>query len=678
MAEIRCTNCGTVNPAGAKVCKSCRADLVAQSGDSGLPDWLSGLSSDDTLPSQPASDLPDWLSRLGSPSPSELSGATPSAEPPSGAPVPDWLSEITPRDKGDATVPDWTEELGITAAKAEEPTQPPATDEPEWLRRVRARQQAEQSQPAEDFFSAEPPPSAGAAAPEEGLPDWLSRMGQSEAPASRQEAFTGAQPFAQFEPSEEPPAPAAGAEGLPDWLAGLGEAASPPPASSSTPAFTPAFTSDADLEDFILDASAESETPPAVSAEPAELPEWVSQLSPDQELPEPARPVESAAEPELPPAQLPSWLEAMRPVESAAPIVSFRDEKDTYVESAGPLAGLRGVLPAEAEVARQRKPPTYSVKLQVSEAQQAHLAMLDALLKSEGQAKPIASAGGIAALPLLRVVIALALALAVFWTLWSDLDMVAMPSPDKTPAEVGDLINWVNALPPQSPVLVAFDYEPALSGEMDAAAKVVIEDMMGRQAHFVTLSTSPLGPMVAEHLFGLIAETQQVTYPHRTNLGYLPGGPSGLFGFAANPRSAIPLGLSGGDDWQTPPLQAVHSIADFAMLLVITDNADTARQWIEQVRPWLGDKPLTMVVSAQAEPLVRPYYHTGPKQVNGLVVSLMGSSAYEARRGLLGLTRAYWDSFSATILVTLFLVLLGGSINLLLAWLAERKQTGAV
>ena len=68
------------------------------------------------------------------------------------------------------------------------------------------------------------------------------------------------------------------------------------------------------------------------------------------------------------------------------------------------------------------------------------------------------------------------------------------------------------------------------------------------------------------------------------------------------------------------------------MVLVITDDADTARGWIEQVQPKLVDPlsptPMTMVVSAQAEPLVYPSYLPFPKQVDGLVSGIAGGAYF--------------------------------------------------
>ena len=107
---------------------------------------------------------------------------------------------------------------------------------------------------------------------------------------------------------------------------------------------------------------------------------------------------------------------------------------------------------------------------------------------------------------------------------------------------------------------------------------------------------------------------------------------------------------------------------------MITDNPDTARAWIEQAEPVLEPSPLLMVVSAQAEPMIRPYYDSG--QVQGMVTGLAGGAAYENKRGRSGLASEYWDAFSLSLLVATILILIGGLVNASLSSLARNKRKG--
>jgi hypothetical protein len=122
----------------------------------------------------------------------------------------------------------------------------------------------------------------------------------------------------------------------------------------------------------------------------------------------------------------------------------------------------------------------------------------------------------------------------------------------------------------------------------------------------------------------------------------------------------MPLALDGKSPWQGSPLQDVTAVKDFALTIVITDNPDDARAWVEQVGPALENQPLTMVISAQAEPMVRPYVESNPPQISGLVIGLSGGASFEDLNGRKGLGQTYWNAFSLGLIAAVLLILVGG------------------
>ncbi len=134
--------------------------------------------------------------------------------------------------------------------------------------------------------------------------------------------------------------------------------------------------------------------------------------------------------------------------------------------------------------------------------------------------------------------------------------------------------------------------------------------------------------------------------------------------------------------WDTEPLNQIKEIKDFAMVLVITDDPTTAGSWIEQVQPYLVDKdnaensvPFTMVISAQAKPLVFPYYDISPKQVSALVSGLSGGASYETINVRDNIASQYWDGFGNGLSVTIAVVLFGGLFSLIQGLRNSRKKT---
>lgn len=145
------------------------------------------------------------------------------------------------------------------------------------------------------------------------------------------------------------------------------------------------------------------------------------------------------------------------------------------------------------------------------------------------------------------------------------------------------------------------------------------------------------------------------------HLGYLSGGPTAVQIFAAAPRDAVRKGFDlpkaeDGEDvcggWDCPILSGVEHLSDFGMVAVITSGTENARIWAEQAHPYMGQVPLIMVLSAGAEPLIRPYYEALQPQVNGILSGLPDAVAYEQANVMPGEARSRWNPFGAALGVT--------------------------
>jgi hypothetical protein len=623
--------------------------------------WLAGERE-----ASPADDIPDWLqsSAESSESQEEVSGGPSGVsqgtegeseeewperlkrdeeeaeEPQEEAPA--WLAEGEPEAVPVEAMPDWLQ--------PEEADLGPVDEIPDWLSEVSDQEETPETVPAEL--------AAG------DLPDWLAdldqKVGADEAEAVAAAETTG--------PAAEP------AQELPDWLAGVGPAVAglteEPLEEMPDSAIAP--------PDTFADDEEEIPSYPIEGSYEQEVPDWLADIKASEVGLEPAE--EKLAGPkdaDLAPAELPSWLEAMRPVE-AETATEILDERDRQVVGAGPLAGLRGVLPAEPEISKVQKPPAYSVKLQVSDMQHERASMLEELVHAEGISRPIPKRPLVSSQNLLRIVFALVLFLAILWPLVTEGPLAPVPVFAPETGAANQLIGQINS---QDPVLVAVDYQPGLSGEMDAIASALLDHLMLRGAYLTLVSTTVSGPIQAEHVVTITNQQFGHSYlgaGEFTNLGYIPGGPTGLISFASNPRAMMTYALDDGRPaWENSPLQSVQNLADFALVTVITENPETARAWIEQVQPELDATPLIMAISAQAEPMVRPYYEAFPKQVQGMVVGLAGSVTYESLMGHQGLSHSYWNSFGIGLLVAIALIFIGGVFNMIPILSRGRRKNSA-
>ena len=672
----------------------------------GRPDWSQPAeASPDQAVSSPQEDLPDWLSSASSTS------AAPEPLAPDQGGVPSWLmddqSDSAPQHKpaespAEGNVPAWL--AGFDAVQP--PTQPPAQaqppaadneDLPAWMRG--------------DFGAEEAASSPQPEQPSGELPGWFSTFDETSAgePSALplEPSAESDQPdfsFSPFSLDEEPSQPEPGfaqpisqvdqpaaMDEQPDWLQSLQAVQSddvqPEPATAETGP-TPFVEEGLPdwMNEFKAQSSSESSTPPLIPVEEYatsysgddqsfynDLPDWLSEDSAERQAVSAEQGEGQVGDEDLAQAELPSWVAAMRPVETAMQDAAGLLESDQRVEKAGPLSGMRGVLPADDRVINYRKPPVYSVKLRVSEKQRGHAGLLEGLLGQEVQPLVLPAIKSQAPQIVLRVLVALFMLLALGGSLLVNLQL--MPVPTFYPPEVMDLYDQVEALPADATVLLAVDFQPGLSGEMQFASSMVIDHLMGRNAQMAIVSTVPTGPAMADSLLRAVQKNRsEYDLASRVeNLGYLPGGTISLVEFARDPRGAAPQNVEGENAWEQPALLAIDDIQKFARVIVITDRAEIGRDWVEQVQPYLGDVPLLIVSSAQAAPLLEPYVES--RQVQGMVSGLMGGTLYGQRSGRQAANPAlgHYGAYQVGVLLAFVLVLVGAIFSAL-ASTVKRKQ----
>ncbi|MFU8771753.1 MAG: hypothetical protein ACNA8H_04950 [Anaerolineales bacterium] len=390
---------------------------------------------------------------------------------------------------------------------------------------------------------------------------------------------------------------------------------------------------------------------------------------------------------ELEPAELPDWLAAIKPIEYTTPAIQLETLPDEHLESGGPLAGIWGALQPEADLASEGEPRGSSVVLSVSDNHRVHADLLQGMLQESEKPSPLPESREDSSHTPIRWVIAFILILSIIWTL-IDNSNSQNPSSLAAPPEVISVFNLINRLSAQDRVLVAFEFEPGISPELDAAAAPIVDHLLLRDAYLTLVSTSPTGPLLAERF---LASTQS---DHSTskntdyvNLGFIPAGTAGLISFSQSPQRTLPFTIESELAWSSLdrdavlPLQGIYGVADYAMVVVIVDQPDVARAWIEQVLPYLQEKlpaiPLVIITSAQSEPLIRPYYEAIPKQVQGMVTSLAGGTSYANLIGRDSIAMGYWRAFDAGLIVAALLILVGGviivSFNL---YVQHKKESG--
>ena len=641
------------------------------------PEWLKGIAAekgpnkDSKLqpdsgnifnPPSSSSETPDWLQSI--PAAGEVPGVDPvsfseagfgqaeASRDASAADVPDWLKDFESEAPAVASSNAASDQAWLKDLQTAGPSQPTTQSEtPAWLKSNTSTEETES-------------------------PPWLS----AEAPVSKSVNPEQKQSPAPFEEDE------LSLGDVPSWLKAaapqssiFGESqveqkvSAPLPPSSDTPDWLNAFKSDdapgsQAVPAFINDSEAGENS----GALFTDMPDWLSSANDSSSSsPVSTPPTNSDV---LAQSELPSWVQAMRPVDNGISQPSSRSySSDQTLESRGALAGLQGVLPAVPGFMATSKPKAYSIKLQASEEQQAHADLLEQILSAETEPVPLTSFSVLATSSILRWALAFVVVASLVIVLLLHTQIFSMPNGAFVPQEIGGALRVAQSIPDGAPVLVVFDYEPARAGEMESAAAPMFDQMLLLHHPRLTfISINNTGSILTERFIsGPLAGYNLRSGVEYVNLGYLPGGQMGIRAFTQNPLSTASFtfaqksALEPIPAWTLPPLAGVTSLLQFSAFIIVTDNADSARAWIEQTTFTQGTIPLVVISSAQAAPMIEPYFAS--KQVTGLVSGLYGSAVFEQNNaGRPGTARIYWDAYSIGMLLAMALILVGGLWNLAL------------
>ncbi len=671
--------------------------------DEDVPAWLRELGTRRTAQSEATAvgagegsdDVPDWLRELRSSLPNDQE-----EEWSEQSEVPEWLAGMRPsagleeqnqepssaRAEEERVAEPLAEMPPSAEAEAEEPGELPEAEEgevPEWQAELRPRDvdEPEPEPPPVDLGEEELP------AAEEGvLPDWLAELRPPEfeeleptAPAADREEeelpdWLAEMPVSAADEMEEPPGvPEAEGWVIPDWLAEPQPWEVEESEEELPPWLAELRIPDEDEEDAIPAAAVPGwlqDLQPAASAEPTSL---ADQEGEEGGLPDWLVPSEADQEETLARAEIPEWLLVLKPTE-------LREKGEPQVpgpmvkqptEETGLLAGLQGTLPVEMIIAQPRAVAELDVTQGPLErdAPQARLFAEIVGRQPQAESKIIVQPPQRRLLALMpRWIIYLALIAVVIVPLL--LEEPLLPRNLGASLPVQNLFDEVESLEEGALVLVAFDYDPSTSDEMDVLAQVLLDHLMERQARIVAVSLFPAGPPLAQALLDELAAGRPDyvgAYGQRyMNLGYLPGQATAVRLLGQSLSVALPQDFQKTLLADLPLAASITGIQDFALLVDLAANEQSVRWWIEQAAmPY--NVPLAGGVSASVVPLALPYHQTESRQLVGLVGGLPDAAAYAVLRGdemQGGILAARLDALTGGHLVFILVLTIGTVVQL--------------
>jgi hypothetical protein len=721
-----CAMCGTPNPVESVFCVKCGARLVPltqppASDKPPAPPPIKGLSlptksaPEEKIPTQfESSASDDWLAHLRAatpvedeplatessaifsdqPAPAESESRAPTLK--AGDEIPDWLaaSEQTPSapEISEEKEPSWVQQL--RAATPIEETQTPLDEaDPTWVRQMRATAQEETPPAVEEQTPSwiEQPsasePNEPAAPAESEMPAWLAQLRAStHAEESPSEPISDQSPaWLQTTPTTESPAESRAPEiekpdwltemmaepatesadqapEVPDWL----RAAMPPSAEPIVP-ITPQPPAEVESpsEELIESLSALPSpfalSEPTISGEVEEedIPEWLRTATP-AEKPEISL---GEAAPTIEHGQVPEWIAALKPAEALEQWPSETVEGEP-VETIGPLAGMRGVLPLANAVA---EPHILSTR-PAATAEKRGARIFETLLSAPAAPTAPIAVKRAPTFAIGRLLVYLLLGLVIIAPFVLPLDWSSALL-DISRTQTTELYDALNALPANSTVALAFEYDASNAGEMDLQTRALTRHLAQRGVRVIALSTYETGPQIAQRVLedatrGMDKYVYGVNY---LNAGYLAGHEAGVAQFAATGFAAFARdGKQNQPLAQFPLMTSVKQLRDVALIVVFAGSDDALKIWMEQAQP-RGAK-IAAGVSAGVEPKARVYRTA--KQLTALMSGLIGAAEYEILSGQPGLAVISVNAQSAAQIVFVFLIVVGN----IAFWVARARS----
>ncbi len=675
MSELICPGCGKENPDGALICQFCDSPLVTfQPRD---PNDSSPLSAEPIILSDIHQEIPDWLASIREKKQDdEPSKLDPEFVDNSEEEKPDldlWLAQL----RGDGSEGEKSAEEPPGDAKPfdEDSYEEHGDTTPTWLASIRSKIHGED-------------PVIEDSEPSEHSGDWLSNLRKQ-----TEELSLPAGEETETLPTTEIDESLALEARLNDSSAQEAETEVPSPDQNVVSDLMAVMQDenqtslDGEEEDIFIEETdipngfglAENGTLPPASAifddndQPKEkistkdLPNWLSTfMGVDEGEVPPESALVSGVEDQpretgLEPGAIPSWVKAMRPVDSIKPDPAKQQEADRRFEEEGPLAGIRGIIPGSEVEFNYARPASKDNR----ETSLTNISIFENTLQAETEEVKTQVFKRSKTSNVVRWIIAGVLFIVVVM-----IQIGANPPdlmPKNLPLETMSLFRSVSALNQGATILLVMDYSPGYAAEIETAASAPLSLMMAKQSNLYTLSTSASNLFLADDLIKSVSKAHPSNSDAYLNkekyqvLGFLPGGQSGMQGLLSDFKGSLPVGLNLKRTAEMDGLTRVNTLDDFDAIFILTDNPDTARTWVEQIKPRLTKPAIWMAISSQAVPMVRPYIRSG--QVDGLISGVYGAASFEQIIQQPGTAARIWNGYYIALILAMVMIIAGGFIN---------------
>lgn len=227
--------------------------------------------------------------------------------------------------------------------------------------------------------------------------------------------------------------------------------------------------------------------------------------------------------------------------------------------------------------------------------------------------------------------------------------------PVKVTPQAKSIYDAVEALPPGSNVLVAFDYDPAAVPECHPMAIAFLRHCFAKKHHVIVVALWPQGAQLAVSALAEVAREYDAKYGvDYVNLGYKAGGGIVIKSMGASIPEVFPTDMAGKPVSQLPVMSKVQKLSDIALIMDLSAGDPGIPAWVA-VANALYHVKVAGGCTAVSAPQFFPYLQTG--QLVGLLGGLKGAAEYETLTAYQGRALKRMDAQSVAHLVIIIFII---------------------
>jgi len=222
---------------------------------------------------------------------------------------------------------------------------------------------------------------------------------------------------------------------------------------------------------------------------------------------------------------------------------------------------------------------------------------------------------------------------------------------------VRNLYEAVDELQPNSqPLLLASDYAPSTSPELEPMSLAILRHCMSRDVNVAVMTLHPAGFGLAQRAIGQVAAEYEAVYGEDyVFLGFQPGVSAPILGLGVAITNIFPEDAYGTPLSDIPMMEGIRNYDDIPLVITLA-GWSAAEAWVYYAYQPYGQRVGAGVTAVMATDYY-PYLDTG--QLVGLLGGMRGAAEYEVLveregKGVLGM-----DSQSVIHLFIIVLIILG-------------------